>query len=290
MFPEIKQTEVDEAKLAAASERDFVGLGVDFIIESASYLTIACNLYTDKNGWTLNQALVGGNGVRLYKLSDAYLDQICKHRLETSEIFSRLMFETAINIVFLIRNESDSLSRSYIDFSLKQERKLKKQIENRISDRKGEVLPIEQRMLASIKRLADSSGIDLDSPPINKRNWGDMNLFEKAESINWGDAYLGIFGGMSGAIHGNWCDIASHHLELFDDSGFYEPSFEWSTPRPQGPYALAQVLLTVAGEMFQYFGGDEIIGHFDPLLQDVHDKIEKATALHEGYLARENQN
>lgn len=256
------------------------------MVEAASYLTIACSIYTEEKGWTRKQAIVGGLGVRLHKLSHGFLDQTCQNRREISEIISRLMFEASVHIVFFIQNESDYLEESFIDHSLKYERRLKSQIEGNVDARSGIVLPIEDRMLKSINRLAQESGIDLSQPPIDKRDWGNKNLFEKAKAIGWSTAYVGVFAGMSNAVHGSWGDIATHHLEAFDDSGYYRPSFDWSAPRPQAPLSLARMVCAVTDAMLEYFGGEELLGRFVEKLDDLVTRLDRATMLHEQFLAK----
>lgn len=285
MFPEISPVEVDDEALADATDESvFVGLGVDFLIEAGSYLTIACAVYRDERGWNLEEAIVGGNGVRLNKLVQGFLDQTCQHRRELSEVLSRLIFETCVNIRYIISQAEGEIFQSYIDYSLKFERKLKSQIIERIEQRGGDALPIEKRMLESIVRLAKSTGSDLEGPPINKRNWGDKDLFQKAESVGWAEAYLGAFAGVSSAVHGNWGDIAAHHLERFDGTGFYKPCFDWSTPRPQVPLALARMLVVVTSDMLEYLGGSDVADHFAPNLEDLFRRIEQATEHHERFL------
>jgi hypothetical protein len=287
MFPEIEAAQVDEALLrSTSSEADFVSASVDLLIEASSYLTIAGSLYTHEEGWTLPQAIVGGSVVRLHKLVQGFLDQTCQHRRELSEIFSRLMFETATNIIYFISFEDDALVKSYQDHSLKFERRLKAQIEERIAARGGSRLPIEDRMLASIAKIAEASHVDLESKPLNKKDWGDKNLFEKAEAIGWGEAYVGAFAGTSLAVHGGWGDTATHHLERLDDTGFYRPNFEWSVPRPQHPLTLSQMILRVAGEVMHYFGGDALIDQFEAKLQDTSERLHEVTLLHEEFLLR----
>jgi hypothetical protein len=50
---------------------------------------------------TRDQATVGGNMVRLYKLLSAFLDQNVQKRFETNTIISRLAFETIVNAQYL---------------------------------------------------------------------------------------------------------------------------------------------------------------------------------------------
>lgn len=228
--------------------------------------------------------------MRLHKLSQAFLDQTCQNRREISEIISRLMFEAAVNIVYFIDNESDYLEESFVDHSLKYERRLKSKIEANIHARSGVILPIEDRMLTSIEHTAEASNIDLSTPPLDKKDWGNKNLFEKAEAIGWEAAYLGVFAGMSNAVHGSWTDIAAHHLEKFDGSGFYRPSFDWSVPRPQAPLSLSRMLCAVVDSMLEYFGGEVLREDFVNEIDDLIERLDETTQFHEHFLARRRQN
>ena len=64
----------------------------DCVIEAGSYVCIAANILGADKKWTRDQAAIGGNVVRLYKLFSAVLDQTVQNRRETSFILSRLAF------------------------------------------------------------------------------------------------------------------------------------------------------------------------------------------------------
>jgi hypothetical protein len=57
------------------------------------------------------------------------------------------------------------------------------------------------------------AGIPLDEVD-NKgvRDWGGKNIFEKAKAVGLDHVYLAAIGGGSNSIHGNWQEIAGHHL------------------------------------------------------------------------------
>ncbi len=285
MFPSVNKAEVHWSLLSETdSEEDFVEAAVNLLVEATSYLTIAGCVSSHEAGWTRNQAVVGGNLVRLTKLSQGLLDVTCQRRRELSEAISRMIFETSVNSIFLMRFSSDELVQSYIDHSLGFERKLKKQIRERMAERNDSILPIEKRMLSSIDRLATASGVDLDAAHDRRANWGGKNFYEKAKAIGWSDAYIGAFAGTSIAIHGGWGDLAAHHLEKFDGSGFYKPVFEWSRPRPQHLLTLGQILLVVATEFLEFVTEKEDI-HSDEL-DDVIDRICAVREYHEDFLVR----
>jgi hypothetical protein len=77
----IKPTDVSSVRTDAfTSEGDFNGLTVELLIEVGSFICVAGNLLPKTRRWDRNQAVLGGQLVRLYKLISALLDQICQHR------------------------------------------------------------------------------------------------------------------------------------------------------------------------------------------------------------------
>ena len=68
------------------------------------HLSVSAEASCQRRGvGTVNQAVLGGQLVRLYKLISALLDQICQHRREITFIIARLAFECIVNIRFLIK-------------------------------------------------------------------------------------------------------------------------------------------------------------------------------------------
>lgn len=52
-FPTIERTDVSADRLKAfKSERDFIGVGVDLMIEAGSYVCIAANILGSDRKWT----------------------------------------------------------------------------------------------------------------------------------------------------------------------------------------------------------------------------------------------
>lgn len=234
-LPDIERTEIDEDEVRAfKSEADFVGLSVSLLIEAGSYVCVAGNLYpAATRSWDRDQAVLGGHLVRLYKLIDVLLDQTCKHRRETSFMLGRLAFECIVNLRYLIAHASEELFHSYRSYSLRHEQRLLKRIRENIEARDGQELPIERRMIKSIERSFRSSGVNLDESNVSReRNWGGLNIFERAKAVGLEGAYLSAFGGGSHTVHGNWQDLVEYHLEDIDEASF-RADFEWHMPRPQ---------------------------------------------------------
>jgi hypothetical protein len=131
--PTIDRVDVDPEILATFKrETDFTSLSVSLLREVASYVCVAACTLGESKTWDRDKAAIGGNMVRLYKLSHAYLDQACQYRGEISLIIGRLLFETVVNIKYLIANFSKDLIDAYIKQSLRQERLLRDTIQSNI--------------------------------------------------------------------------------------------------------------------------------------------------------------
>jgi Family of unknown function (DUF5677) len=285
--PNIKRVEVDPAALASfTKEGEFTSLAVSLMVETASYCCIAAGTLGPSKAWDRNKAAVAGNMVRQYKLLDAFLDQVCKHRDETGMILARLVFETTVNIRFLIKNFSPSLINSYVTHSLRHERKLRDSIRKNIEDRRGIIQPIEDRMLRSIERAAKVALVDLDQIDLkDKRPWGGKNTFDKTRDVGLEGFYLAAFGGGSHSIHGNWHEIYSNHLEWDEITNEFTPQLHWKRPRPQVITSFALVIAETVKLYFQFIGGDELSDYFDPLLDSLHDRVHDLVRAHENYLS-----
>ncbi|WP_225587263.1 DUF5677 domain-containing protein [Methylomonas fluvii] len=280
--PEVKRVEVDPSVISTfKSEHEYIGLSVELLIEASSYVCIAGNIIPPaENAWNRHEAVLVGHLVRLYKLNTALLDQTCQRRRETTFIFARLAFECIVNTIFIIRNDRSEIVQSYIEHSMRHEKRLRDRIRNKITERGGEIWPIEKRILDSIERSAKNSDVDLDriDPP---KNWAGKNLFDKARDVGLDEAYLGAFAGPSHSIHGNWHDLLEYNLEVKD--GGFLPNFEWHPPRPQLLTTIAHLTVITLGEFFS-----EIIGPAGNAvaerLPDLYERIQILIHLHEEFL------
>lgn len=286
-FPDVERVDVDPSVLAGFTrEWEFTALSVDLMREAASFACVAACTLGAEPVWNRDQAAVGGNVVRLFKLLSSLLDQTCQKRRETTVIIGRLAFETLVNIRFLIANFSPELVESYIRHSLRHERELWDEIQSNIAQRGGEVLPIETRMLASLERTVEKAGVKLDSIDLkDKAPWGRKHIRHKADAVGLGDAYQGVFGGMSHNVHGAWQDLNDYHLEANDEGGF-TPKLEWRRPRPQLLLVLGVLVVEVLPEVFGFLGGEQALEQVRDRLADLHQRLVAVDQAHEVYLTR----
>lgn len=288
-LPEIDRVAVDLDEIANFTrEDDFTELVVKLMVETASYVCVAACTMGAKPVWDRDRAAICGNMVRLYKLLHSVLDQTCQRRQETSFILSRLVFETVVNIRYMIRKFSSELIDMYVAYSFRHERKLRDDIQENIDARHGVVLPIEDRMLRSINRSAAAAGISLDDvDPKQRGPWGGKNLYDKSEAVGLGRAYLAAFGGTSHSVHGNWHEIYGNHLHWDEKEGF-TPNLDWHRPRPQVLFALCALVVETLRDYFVFMGGEQAKMLFDELLSDLNDRVFQVNDAHEAYLNKKN--
>ena len=76
-------------------------------------------------------------------------------RRETSDILSRLAYETIVNVRYMVAHFSPTLIDSYIRHSLRHERRLRDTIQTNVAAREGEVLTAGQPIV-TIMDLGDT--------------------------------------------------------------------------------------------------------------------------------------
>ncbi len=284
-LPDIKKTKVDADEMTAFErEDDFTGLAVDLMIETGSWVCVAASTFGEKPVWDRDRAAIGGNMVRLYKLVHTVLDQTTQRRQESAFIFARLVFETLVNIRYMVQHFDPKLIDEYVKYSLRHERKLRDRVLSNVAARNGVMLPIEDRMLKSIERAATVAQVSLDDVDLDQKGpWGGKNLFDKAERVGLGETYLGAFAGPSHSVHGNWHEIYSNHVE-WDGTGGFTPNLEWQHPRPQVLFALSTLITDTLAIYFEFMCGEQWEALFGEPLADLFDRIVSASNAHEAYL------
>lgn len=267
------------------SEVDYLRLAVDLLREATSYVCVAACIMGEKETWNRDQAIVGGHGVRIYKLLSSFIENTIDHKREISDIIMRITFESIVNVVYICHYYSEDLINSYLEFSFRHERKLKDLIESNIAARSGEVLPIEDRMLKSIANTERNAGIEISELNLkDKSPWGKRHLHQRAIEINMEGEYEACFSGMSHNVHGSWQDIFAHHIVTRGEDRF-APALEWTRPRPQSCLALVRLACDAAIHVAVFLGGKEAEGHFLPNMDDLLERNHRVGLAHEKYLS-----
>jgi hypothetical protein len=123
------ETEVSKAILSDfRSEDDFMCVAVELLKEIGIITGVLINLIptyarNSNSGWERDDAIVVGLLVRLSKLQRAVTDQVCQKRMEIVQILNSCLVETAVNIVFLLKNGNHQLYQEYIEYSLGKEKR-----------------------------------------------------------------------------------------------------------------------------------------------------------------------
>ena len=118
-MPDIPRVEINpDAIRAFTTNSDFMWLAVELLKEVAAYTCNAAGLTDETGTWSRDEAVVGGNMIRLYKLMHAILDQTTQKRGEIAFTLFRLAFETIVNVRYLIKHHAPDLVTSYVSLAL----------------------------------------------------------------------------------------------------------------------------------------------------------------------------
>lgn len=285
-IPPIERVAVDpEAMAAFTRERQFTNLALDLLAETGAYACYAGAMTDETGTWSRDEAAVGGNMIRLYKLTHAILDQASQDRGELMMMMVRLGFETVVNLRFMIHHFSPELVNSYVTYSMKHERKLLETIERNVAANGGEARHIEDRMKRSLERTANASGVSYDQVDMKQKNWGGKNTYEKAKALDWNEAYLGAFSGPSHNIHGSWQELYASHLE-WDGNGRFTPKLEFTRPRPQPIYSMCWLITEGLYDYYAFKVGEENMEGLWAPVADLQERVIAVDEAHEAYLQR----
>jgi hypothetical protein len=286
IFEGIDRTIIDEGALSdVEDEHPFNEIGVGLLKECASYVITASSIQRPDRHLNFREAVIAGNGVRLFKLLTGFLDYTCAHQRELTEIFGRLMFETLVTIKFVSHFGDNEVLNSYRLHSFKYERRLLEMISTRIDQRGGDETHIEKRMKQSIRQMLDGVGLtESDLAKIDK-NWGGKTLFEKCELLGWSDAYVAIVSGLSNAVHGTWADLQHHHVKTHSPDA-YEIAVEWSPIRPQPLFSFARLIAGCSLDIWQQLHPEANCELLKPRVDDLLTRVEAASVAHERCLQR----
>lgn len=130
---------------------------------------------------------------------------------ETTAIIDRCIVESAINVIWLCKkNDNESFER-YLADGLKSDLELESKVLENINARDGKVLVIEERMLNSIDRCVNLSGLQKDKIHQIRKF---PNMVTRLDDIGFGSlAYTSIQRMGSHHVHGTWSSLLFHYLK-----------------------------------------------------------------------------
>lgn len=273
------------------SDDQFLELGFELTKEVACFLITTAGLGeldSDDRPKLLdkNKAIIVGLIIRLTKLYQSFLDQIAQKRQEIVSILARCIVETAINIKYLLNEISDEKFQDFITYSLLNEKDFYELIKKNIDER-GNILPIEERMLTSIKNSFEMSEIDIDNMPQKKLNqWKKDGIFGRFKSVEM-EGFYSLYSMLCHSAHGNWQDLIMFNLNKEGD--LFSSNLGWTYPdfRSMLPYNF--IILDVCRKYLETYYYEFLDAHL-MYIEDLIDRIGLLHALHEKFIHNEYKN
>lgn len=149
---------------------------------------------------------------------------------ETVALLARCICESAVKIQWMIRKSADDSFGRYVGYAIRTDLALKEVIDANITERGGEVLVIEERMLRSIERVASRAGTSVKQAAEAKQLPDFASMCRDLEYP--GLLYVTIQRIGSHAVHGSWSDLLFHYIEQQEDGSFAMTDTVDSVPHP----------------------------------------------------------
>ena len=171
-----------------------------------------------------NEAIAVGLLVRIAKFMLAVVQLSAEsERGDVVFALNRCILESATNLVYLLRKNEPAIYDQFVFSSFGPEKELFDVIQRNIAAR-GYEIPIETRMLASIRDVCAKAGLKIEDLAQRHIDWGG-NMRTRMRELG----REGFFSGMqripSHAVHGTWMDLYKHHLKEKD--GRFAPDTTW---------------------------------------------------------------
>lgn len=231
----------------------------------------------DQGGFARNQAICAGLMVKISKFMLAVVQlSTGDDRGEIVLALNRIIFESAISLEFLVRSKDDKYFDQFVDFSLGPEREVYDQIQVNIAARKGEVLPIEKRLIDSISYMCSASGMTIEEVQRKHRDWGE-NVRVRLKALGKESLYATVYRMPSHAVHGTWPDLFTGHLTYDEKTKLFRPEAKWTRvgSRLLAPIALL-VLEAVDPYLDRFFPASAERDSLKERIVDLRDRLVEA--------------
>lgn len=283
----------DISKIKNPSNASFSETSFNLYKETLLVSTIASNIILSgdktKAYFDIRQGVEAGLIIRITKIMKSVLALLCdrvSNHGDSILALNQCILESSINLKFFCENAEKKDFDDFIKSSLKPEKELFETVKKNIEIR-GETLPIETRIINSIKHVFKSSEIsgidDLKTIPRRKDYRSMLRL------MNMESSYSMLQGVPSHAIHGDWVDILKHHIEEIEKSNFI-PNTKPLVPdtRQLCPVNL-MVLNSVQSYIKKYFPiGNEDIEILLARVANLIKRNKEVDEAHEEYISQRN--
>ena len=285
-----------DLQMPLETDSDFMILMSDLMGATDWLFQSAC-MFSKLNGLNRNQAIITGHLIRIRKLYRGMRIHTCEDQLELAIVFHRLIIETIVNMVYMIKNESNPETyESFIITSYMGDRERFFFLQEQ--SKKRELLNIEKRMLDSItedlKRdqvsedtLRNCNHKSVDGKPV-KQIMEDIDFNNETDGYNRG---YDLYRNCSRSIHPNWRDM-SHYSLIYKD-GRYFPHFDFCSVdiRVAGSITIMCLgcLLTYIGLLKTWNATHlstcdndiRLLDNFKSAIKDIYELIHKLELAHE---------
>jgi hypothetical protein len=195
---------------------------------------------------------------------------------ETTSILDRCIFESCVKVCWLCQGASTDGFARFLADGLKTELELRDKIERNVISRGGQALQIERRMLASIHRYVESSGMGVADIAAAKKL---PDMAAMIDSLGH-DRLTYVVGQRIGShhVHGTWPSLRMHYLMDNDDGMLRPRDHDCNTHVNQ--YVFVPLFVLDAMEEFIrfIFSSEEDVTPMIGLLGSVKQEIEKINA------------
>ena len=226
------------------------------------------------------RAISCGLLVRLGKYMLA-VDTLVTHQDSCADVLmaiNRCMIESAVNVTYLLHVDTPEVYEDFVKKGLGPEREYHDLVRQNIAERGGVMTPMEDRILQSILRVIERSGMKIEDVPVKHQEWG-VNMREKIKEIGWDGMYV-PYRISSHAVHGSWLDVLMRHL-VYSDEGF---SVEWTLGFTDSRLLNSSAQLNLkaagyyAGRWFEAEDRNVVFERLEPLIDDL-EAVSHATEL-----------
>ncbi|MDN6968839.1 hypothetical protein FCS83_09865 [Oenococcus sp. UCMA 17063] len=240
-------------------------------------------------------AIILGAIVRILKIGKSFLKLSGQMNLTGQMSLTRLSFETMTNVGYLIRSKDSKRYIKYYKNGLKSEQALLKKIESNI-EKRGKIIPIEERMISSIKSTAEKADMNLtEVRSIPKpKEIKFPNVRDRSLLIDPSGNLYTLYKSSSSEIHGDFNNIVKYDINFDTSSKSFIPVLDDNYADTRIINGMAKIIVILINIILDtsLFINSNLIQFSDPISKNMFLKIfektkcliNKSEQIHEDFL------